>query len=159
MLLTSLSILSILLLYFLSRKLLGISLLGEAILGFFIGAVWETFTSEFWIYKYPFMLSIGGVPIGIIFGWALVIMIASLLSRKIPTKGLLRIPVHALSITLVGGSFEYFFCCGIDIWDYVVEKPFSSRVLSWMLLGTLVLTFVERYAGEVEAILSRVRSH
>ncbi|MBI4361972.1 MAG: hypothetical protein HY558_02250 [Euryarchaeota archaeon] len=139
-------------LYLAARRWLKMSLLGEAIIGLLVGIGWEYMTRDFWTYHYPLIEweSVAGVPVGIAFGWAFFIMVASLLSRLAGLRGLPRVFADMVIMLGVGGGQEYLFCCVVNFWSYTVTLPFLHRIVGWSLGGLMILAFVHTYREDFE---------
>jgi len=142
-------------LYFFSLRFLKINLFAEAVFGFIFGAMWETVTVGSWHYKEP-LVFIYGVPIGVVIGWGIMLMCASLISRFLKGKGLRKIAVNAFSMGMVGVAFEFLCAAVFDLWDYTnyPKSPltFVKALSSYAFGGILILNFVQTYGEDIEKL-------
>jgi len=153
---------SIVCLYYLSIEYLKVNLLGELIFGLIAGFGWEMLTESLWIYnpEAPTLFIWKDVPLGIILGWAFVLMLASLVSHYLAeyyslTK-IKKILADAGAILLVAVPAEALGYYVFDLWEYAPPEPLSTPfikvIIGWVMVGTVLLTFIDRYDEEIERL-------
>ena len=147
-------------LYFFSFKFLKINLFTEMLVGIIMGSAWEATTVGNWHYKGP-ILFVYGVPVGVVIGWGIMLMTASIISHFLKGAGLRKIAVNAFSTGIVGVAFEFLCAVVFDLWDYInyPETPltFVKAFCSYAFGGILILNFVQTYGEDIERLFGLKR--
>lgn len=144
-----------------SIERLKVNLLGECVLGLLAGFVWEMTTEPLWIYNLgaPMLFIWKDVPLGIILSWAFVLMFASLVSRYMVKRfslvKLKKILADAVAILLVAVSFEALGHYVFGFWEYAIPDPFIKVIVGWVVIGTFLLAFIDKYDEEIERFLEK----
>ncbi len=148
-------------LYFISIERLKVNLLGECVLGLLAGFVWEMTTEPLWIYNLeaPVLFIWKDVPLGMILSWAFVLMLASLVSRYMAERfslvKLKKILADAAAILLVAIPLEALGHYVFGFWEYATPDPFIKVIVGWVVIGTLLLEFIDKYDEEIERLLEK----
>lgn len=140
----------------LGARALGIDLTSEALLGFAAGVGWEHYTRELWVYQYPRKWVVREVPVAVVAGWGFSVALASFIGQLLVpygTWGLRSLLADGVASAAVLGAEEVLFGYVVHWWDYKIQKPWYMRVVSWVVAGLFLLTFLRGYSAIGDRIL------
>lgn len=164
------TVISIVILYFISKKFWKKDLTGELIIGFFLGLFWEILTNEAWNYDVSRMITLyvgkAEIPLEIVMGWSFVlatsVLATELMQKKLKWHGKVSFFVLGIvSIFLIGFATEVI---GINtnVWTYPDNRgvyQFGPVLLplrvafGWMFFGVIFLTTIKYYHHVIESEL------
>lgn len=134
----------------------GVDLTSETLIGFLIGLGWESATKDLWVYKYPRMWVVRGVPMAVVAGWGFTAPFAAFVSQFIAPIGMWGVRTllaDALVSVLIPGSMEILFGYVLRYWSYRIQKPWYVRLGSWAVMGTGLLTVIRAYTPVLDGFL------
>ncbi len=140
----------------LGARAAGVDLTSEALVGLLAGLGWEHYTRELWVYRYPWKWVVREVPVAVVAGWAFSVPLASFLGQLLVpygTWGLRSLLADGLASAAVLGAEEMLFGYVIHWWDYKIPKPWPARILSWVIAGVAILTFLRAYSPTLDRLL------
>jgi len=150
MILSVLTALTIAVVYYLAKQR-KINLLGELVIGFFIGLCWElAFEPAFDYSTTIFSLFIyKDVPLAVVLGWALCLMIASLAVDYLSDlPEAVSIPLSAWGIGLMLEVLGVF----TGMWTYTPVALPLSVVFGWLIVGSTFLWIARALDDYIELL-------
>ena len=158
---------SIILLYFVARKIWKKDLTGELIIGFALGFFWEVLTNGSWNYDTTRMITFyigrAEIPLEILMGWALVlaasILATGIIQKRFNWHGKLSFFVVGMISIFVLGFATEIIGVNTNLWTYPDNRGvyefgsflFPSRVIGgWFYFGILFLTTIKYYEHVLE---------
>ena len=127
------------------------NLLGEVILGFIVGLVWEIATEPLWDYNdYMFSLYIyNDVPLAVVLGWVVVFMVSSIIADYLCERVKNNFIATVTSIFIVGSLLEI---VGVylGLWTYTNTFTLTKVIVGWAMAGGFMLWMVRSFDEYVE---------
>lgn len=137
-------------------RAMGVDLTSETLIGFLIGFAWESATRDLWVYKYPKMWVVRGVPVAVVAGWAFTAPLTSFAGQLLVPLGTWNVRTllaDALASAAIPGGLEVLFGYVLHWWGYRIPKPWYIRIGSWVVMGTGLLTIIRAYTPVLEGLL------
>lgn len=171
MILTILTAISLIVIFFIGKKFKQI-MLGEIIIALILGLSVEILLAPVFNYNTErlslfFKLGLEKIYMGIVLGWGVVLSAATLLARFLQKKiikksgNLIYLLCGIFSLLLIGASAEII-GYNLDFWQYttrietnipIFNTPIRP-VVGWLFFGSIFLIVIKVFEGEIERIKS-----